>query len=467
MDLLAGRYRLAERIGEGGGGTVWRAVDELLRREVAIKQLRIPPGLSEEDRAAFTGRAIQEARAAGRLSHPAIVMIHDVVGHAGQPWIVMDLVPGRSLDKVVREDGPLPPARVAEIGLAVLDALQAAHAQGILHRDVKPGNVLIGRDGRAVLTDFGIAAPMGQAGTAAWQSSAGSPAYMAPERFRGEPDGPPSDLWSLGATLYTAVEGEPPFQRTLAAAVVAAVLLHEPRPMALAPPPLAWIVLALLDKDPARRPPPGVVRQALRAVDTPRPPAPAVRPRRTLRLLLAGALVVVIGVAAGLGAWRLVSGGGGEVGRFAAAPDPCRSLTDAEIRQVLGADTRAEPSASACQWSDLAGGNNGTITVTYVLPPSSQGEGGASAAELDFERRRAGMTRLSKGACRDRPDIGDEAFACDVHYLTAGATGATVWFRLSNLVVEVAYRRSGDQTITEADRRTAENAARLVGVGLG
>ncbi|MEV1202130.1 serine/threonine-protein kinase, partial [Microbispora rosea] len=144
MDVLAGRYRLAEPLGEGGGGTVWRAHDQLLRREVALKQLHVPPDLDDRQRADFLGRAVEEARAAGRLTHPSIVTVHDVVGHAGQPWIVMDLVPGRSLDKIIREDGPLASERVAEIGLAVLDALEAAHARGILHRDVKPANVLIG-----------------------------------------------------------------------------------------------------------------------------------------------------------------------------------------------------------------------------------------------------------------------------------------------------------------------------------
>ncbi|MEU7939649.1 serine/threonine-protein kinase [Microbispora bryophytorum] len=466
MDLLAGRYRLAEPLGEGGGGTVWRARDELLHREVAIKQLHVPPDLDDRQRADFLGRAVDEARAAGRLTHPSIVTVHDVVGHAGQPWIVMDLVPGRSLDKIIREDGPLASERVAVIGLAVLDALEAAHARGIVHRDVKPANVLIGPDGRALLTDFGIAAPLGGAGHS-WQSSAGSPNYMAPERFRDEPDGPPSDLWSLGATLYTAVEGEPPFHRNMAAALVAAVLLHEPRPMTRASRVLAWIVLALLDKEPARRPPPDVVRQALQAAAAPPAPVPADRSAGMWRFVAVAALVVVVGLAAGLGAWLLVSGKQGGSGRFAAVPDACRSLTKAQIHDLLGATPRGEPAAEGrCEWKEHTTGHDGAITVAYRLPSEGEGEAAASR-DLAAERAARGA------AARDRAGIADEAFTCDScdsadsADSTAGTTGATVWFRLSNLIVEVAYRRAGDPSVTPADRRTAERAAELVGIGLG
>ncbi|MBP2706619.1 serine/threonine protein kinase [Microbispora sp. RL4-1S] len=476
MEPLAGRYRLAEPLGEGGGGTVWRAVDELLHREVAVKQVRIPDGLGPAEIAEFTGRAVHEARTAGRLSHPSIVMVHDVVDHGGRPWIVMDLVPGRSLDKVIAEDGPLPPRRVAEIGLVVLDALEAAHARGILHRDVKPANVLIGTDGRAMLTDFGIAAPLGPAGAAGPYSSAGSPAYMAPERFREEPDGPPSDLWSLGATLYTAVEGRPPFQRPMAAALVAAVLMQPPPPMARATPELAWLVLALLEKEPPRRPPAHVVRRALMAMAGPDAPSvsstrPA-RRRRTGRLALAAAAVLVVGVGAGLGAWRLTSGGGGP-GAFAAAPDPCQSLTDAQVRGLLGSDAEARPVASACTWTERSSGSDRTLSVRYQV---SSGGAGVRTATLDFAGRRA--ARAAGPGLRDEQALADEAFGCDLPGSSEGTAdgstdgttdgvGAAVWFRLSNLVVEITYRHSGAGPVTEDDRRTADRAARLVGVGLG
>lgn len=482
MDLIAGRYRLAEPLGEGGGGTVWHAVDELLNREVAVKQLRIPPGLSESERAEFTGRAIQEARAAGRLSHPAIVMIHDVVDHGGQPWIVMDLVLGRSLDRLIRESGPLPVHRVAEIGLAVMDALETAHTHGILHRDVKPGNVLLGADGRVMLADFGIATSLASEDIDQ-HSSAGSPAYMAPERFRAEPTGPPSDLWSLGATLYAAAEGQGPFHRKLPAAVVAAVLLHEPPPMVRASPQLAWLVHAMLDKDPARRPSPEVVRQVLRAAAAP-PPAHAAQPvraRRTLQWIVGGVLAVALGVGGGLGAWRLIPGRlvDDGPGRYAVAPDPCRGLTGNQVGELLGADARGEPSGTGCAWTERRSGRDETITLTYRVPASSQGEGGARVARLDFAGQRAARDAEPGATLRDQPGIADEAYAQDVFGPAAGTAGSTgtvratatvrttVWFRLSNLIVEVAYWRSGDAIVTPDDQKTAVHAAELVGAGLG
>ncbi|WP_406673099.1 serine/threonine-protein kinase [Nonomuraea sp. N2-4H] len=224
--LLAGRYRLIERLGQGGAGTVWRAIDEVLDRQVAVKQVRVPEGMSQREHAEFIDRAIHEARSAGRLRDPAIVLVHDVVIEGAQPWIIMDLVSGRSLDKVIKESGPLPPGYVAAIGLRVLSALEVAHAHGMLHHDVKPANILLDADGTAMLTDFGIATPMsGQGGPF---GHAGSPGYMAPERLNEQPSGPASDLWSLGASLYTAVEGRAPFDRGMPAAIAAAVLLHEP-----------------------------------------------------------------------------------------------------------------------------------------------------------------------------------------------------------------------------------------------
>ncbi|WP_169808623.1 serine/threonine-protein kinase [Microtetraspora niveoalba] len=288
--LLAGRYRLLETLGEGGAGTVWRARDEMLHRDVAVKDIRVPPGLTDEDRRAFGGRAIQEARSAARLNHPAIVVIHDVVVDRDRPWIVMDLIGGRSLDRQIKDGGPLPPHRVAEIGLRLLGALSAAHAQGMLHHDVKPGNVLLDEHGRALLADFGIAVPAagtgGTGGTAGSPepgpsfTTAGSPGYAAPERLSGGAATPASDLWSLAATLYTAVEGRAPFKRELALAVTAAVLLYDPPRPLRAGPVLGPLLLAMLAKDPAARPSPDAVSEALRAVVSQGPdarlgPAPA------------------------------------------------------------------------------------------------------------------------------------------------------------------------------------------------
>ncbi|UBU13701.1 serine/threonine-protein kinase [Nonomuraea gerenzanensis] len=253
VTLLAGRYRLLDQLGQGGMGTVWRAMDELLRQEVAIKEVKLPPDLDQAARTELADRTLREARAAAALrDHPSIVTVHDVVLDDGRPWIVMELVRGRALDRVVRDEGPLPPGRVAGIGLRMIEALSAAHASGILHRDVKPANVMLTDDGRVLLTDFGIATIAGDVALTQTGLLSGSPGYIAPERLRGEPDGPPADLWSLGATLFTAVEGAPPFSRHNEAAVLAAVLMQEPAPFRLAG-PLGPVLAAILEKDPARR----------------------------------------------------------------------------------------------------------------------------------------------------------------------------------------------------------------------
>ncbi|WP_030909780.1 serine/threonine-protein kinase [Streptosporangium amethystogenes] len=248
---VAGRYRLLEHIGEGGMGIVWRAHDELLDRVVAVKEVR-HRGADEAARADLNRRTIREARTAGRLDHPSVIIVHDVVEEEGRPWIVMQLVRSRSLGEIVRAHGPLPPERVASVGLHVLGALRAAHAAGVLHRDVKPENVLLADDGRVVLTDFGIASMTQETGITRTGGMVGTPAFLPPERLHGLPATPESDLWSLGATLYAAVEGRPPFERPTAAATMMAVLHGEPSPMTH-PGPLAMAILGLMARDPAAR----------------------------------------------------------------------------------------------------------------------------------------------------------------------------------------------------------------------
>ncbi|WP_433179344.1 serine/threonine-protein kinase [Actinoallomurus sp. CA-150999] len=262
---IAGRYRLLDSLGRGGMGIVWRARDEYLERDVAVKEILLPGNLDDATRAGLLERFVREARAAAHLDHPAIISVYDVVTEDDLPWIVMRLVRGRSLDQLVREDGPLLPDRVAAIGLQMLDALDTAHAAGILHRDVTPRNVLVGDDDRIVLTDFGIAAMEGA--TALTQTGAliGSPGYIAPERLRGRPSGPESDLWSLGAVLYFAVEGEPAYMAGEIPALIGMVLTEEPEPPAKAG-PLAPILKGLLIKDPAARLSAENARRRLRAV---------------------------------------------------------------------------------------------------------------------------------------------------------------------------------------------------------
>ena len=211
--LVAGRYRLHAVKGRGGMGVVWLAADELLRRRVAVKEVIWPPQLGQAERDQLRQRALREARTAARLDHPSVIGVFDFVEDDGRPWIIMPLIRYPSLSEVVREHGPLQPRRTARIGLQVVDALQAAHAARVLHRDVKPGNVLLGPEDQVVLTDFGMAIADGCTALTTSGVLIGSPAYMAPERARGEPATPAADLWSLGATLYTAVEGRPPFDR--------------------------------------------------------------------------------------------------------------------------------------------------------------------------------------------------------------------------------------------------------------
>jgi serine/threonine protein kinase len=259
--LVAGRYHLVEVIGRGGMGAVWRARDETLGRDVAVKELVLPPVVGTAERAAFCARTIREARSAARLKHPGIVTIHDVIQQDGLPWIIMEFVTGRSLAELIESAGPLPPAQVARIGLRILDALRAAHAAGIVHRDVKPANVLLetrspagGLDEgeRVVLTDFGIAALEGDATITQSGLILGTPAFMAPEQARGLQATERSDLWSLGATLYAAVEGGPPYRGPSSGAVFMALATEEPRRPVRAG-PLAPVLGGLLRKNAAHR----------------------------------------------------------------------------------------------------------------------------------------------------------------------------------------------------------------------
>ncbi|WP_244189370.1 serine/threonine-protein kinase, partial [Streptomyces incarnatus] len=274
--LVAGRYRLLGRLGHGGMGTVWRAKDEAVDREVAVKEPRVPDHLPERERANAFERMHREARAAARLDHPAVVNVHDVAVVEGRPWIVMELVRGRSLGDVLRE-GTLDAREAARIGLEVLGALQAAHAAGVLHRDVKPDNVLLGRHDRVVLTDFGIAQIEGDTRLTDTGGFVGSPEYIAPERVLGQRPGPASDLWSLGVLLYTATEGVSPFRRSNTPATLQSVLNSTPAAPASASGPLAEAINGLLHKDPAHRPGADRVRELLReAARPPAPPAPPV-----------------------------------------------------------------------------------------------------------------------------------------------------------------------------------------------
>ncbi|WJV46732.1 serine/threonine-protein kinase [Streptomyces flavofungini] len=277
--LIGGRYRLLSKLGHGGMGTVWRAKDETVDREVAVKEPRVPDHLPERERANAFERMRREARAAARLDHPAVVNVHDVVVEDGQPWIVMEFVQGRSLGAALRDEGTLGARDAARVGLEVLGALEAAHAAGVLHRDVKPDNVMIGRHDRVVLTDFGIAQIEGETNLTDTGGFVGSPEFIAPERVLGQRPGPASDLWSLGVVLYAATEGVSPFRRNNTPATLQSVLNATPAAPASAQGPLAEAISGLLHKEPAHRPSAARVRALLEeAVKPPQPPQlPATR----------------------------------------------------------------------------------------------------------------------------------------------------------------------------------------------
>ncbi|MET4926175.1 protein kinase [Streptomyces sp. PSRA5] len=266
--LLGGRYRLVSRLGHGGMGTVWLAHDEIVDRDVAVKEPRVPEHLSEHERDTVHRRMRREASSAARIDHPAVVTMYDVVVEDSKPWIVMELVRGQSLADRLQE-GTLDPREAARIGLDVLNALNAAHEAGVLHRDVKPDNVLLGRADRVVLSDFGIAQVEGQQGLTETGAFVGSPEFISPERVLGQRPGPESDLWSLGVVLYAAVEGMSPYRRSNIPATLQAVLSAEPQMPARGSGAFGTIVMQLLRKDPAARPTAAEVRAVLESVARP------------------------------------------------------------------------------------------------------------------------------------------------------------------------------------------------------
>lgn len=265
--VVAGRYRLGPELGSGGMGVVWEAYDELLHRTVAVKEVRYPFGISDDERDKLARRTLREARAVAAVEDPHAVRVFDIVEQDSRPWLVMELVRGRTLTEVIRDEGALAETEVVRIGLALLEALQTAHAAGVLHRDVKPSNVILGEDGRVALTDFGIATvDSDPADVTTSGQLVGSPAYMAPERARGERPTPASDLWSLGATLWTAAEGRPPYAEGNAFATMTKVCTQDPPACARCDGPLGRLIAEMMSRDPAARPSLDETRQGLESV---------------------------------------------------------------------------------------------------------------------------------------------------------------------------------------------------------
>ncbi|MGW4065185.1 protein kinase domain-containing protein [Amycolatopsis sp. NPDC004747] len=311
-ELIAGRYRLAERIGQGSMGVIWRARDERLDRVVAVKQLDYDAALGPAASAQASERALREARLTARLRHPHAITVHDVVEAPGGPYLVMEYLPSRSLAEVLLDRETLPAEEVARIGAPIASALAAAHAEGVVHRDVTPGNVLLAESGVVKIADFGISRATGEGTVTGGGFIAGTPAYLAPEVAGGREAGFPSDVFSLGATLYRALEGAPPFGNDDNAITLLLRIGKEE----IVPPrhrgPLAEVLTRMLQRDPEARPAMAEVQELLEAVTDGRPlppprPRPRAgtrllrvrRPRRRLVLAAAGAVLLALGVVIG------------------------------------------------------------------------------------------------------------------------------------------------------------------------
>ncbi|MEV4895410.1 serine/threonine-protein kinase [Nonomuraea sp. NPDC055795] len=410
----------------------------------------------------------------------AIVTVHDVVLDGGRPWIVMELVRGRSLDRAVREHGPLPPQQVARIGARVLEALAAAHASGILHRDVKPANVMLTDDGRVLLTDFGIASVADDAVLTQTGLLTGSPGYIAPERLRGEADGPLADLWSLGATLFAAVEGTAPFARQNPAASMAAVLMQEPPPANRAG-PLAPVLAALLEKDPARRCSPAQAAEWLNAAAQGAPTTGAGRrrakpPRRRKPVILGAALAVALaGTATVVIVTRTLPGltpatagpttTGSPPATSAPSPklftrdvDTCELLDVAEVRELLGPGTKRRfLNAISCAWERPDGTYLGVTVNRYKKLAFARDH------QTQMVKSMKDTPKLTPGTkLHNRPKVGEGSFMF-TQYSTTGASGpyrSQFAFRLVNFVVVIVHhstRSTGHATTVRAAKILAKN----------
>ncbi|MFE0189057.1 serine/threonine-protein kinase [Streptomyces sp. NPDC058989] len=395
--LVAGRYRLVERIGQGGMGTVWRARDEVLGRQVAVKRLHVSPQLEPDELATRHERTTREAQAAARINHPNVVGVHDVVDDAGSPCIVMEYVPsttlGDAIKEAARDGGSVTPREAARIGRGMIAALRAAHSAGVLHRDVKPGNVLLGQDGRVVLTDFGIAVATGTSTLTKTGELVGSIDYLAPERVKGGTPGPASDLWALGATLYQAVEGRPPFRKNTAVETAYAIAMDPFEPPRNGG-PLTPLIEALLAKEPTDRPTAEVVEQALRAAEG------------DAETALMGWPTLALGTV-----------GRDDAGR--AATDPRTEAPTRPVRPTGGA-APSDGRAGARTAEGQGAGAGGAVTGPVAVP-----DGGIVGRSDD------GRTESLSGGVRPRKRRGARVVAWSiVGVLAVGGGASTAWYVL-------------------------------------
>ncbi|MEV0993669.1 serine/threonine-protein kinase [Nonomuraea sp. NPDC050202] len=486
---LAGRYSLLHPLGAGGMGKVWLARDEMLDRDVAVKELTLPEGMSDKERHDLVTRAVREAQAMARLRHPGIVALHDVVVEQERPWLVMELLRGRTLAETVREFGPMPPDYAARVGADVLEALMVAHAQGMQHRDVKPGNVFLTDSGRVVLTDFGIARQEGQATLTEQGLMIGSPGFIAPERLEGEPGGPAADLWSLGATLHVALTGAPAYEGSAAQRIRAT--LTQPVPAMHGP--LGPVVTAMMAYQPAARPDPRVVVEALRQVAAGGPaprlpvtaevtaPHAAGRRGRAALWIAAAAAVVVLAGAGATGFVLMNRDGGGGTGAFTVPMDVCTLIDQQEVGRLLltqrppAGRPDSDEVGPKCGWP-LTGTGVGLQVQkdSDTVDPWSMTE--ASARKLfqnqqrywnkydsvDWSWPEIGVKQAMRAArtpVRQVTGIGEEAFGFELKGPTGRMISAHVYYRLANLVVSVEYTTLSDKPTDEDIKQAALKAA--------
>ncbi|SDI00432.1 serine/threonine-protein kinase [Nonomuraea jiangxiensis] len=492
---LAGRYSLLRPLGAGGMGKVWLARDEMLVREVAVKELTLAEGMSPKERADSVTRAVREAQATARLRHPGIVALHDVVVENDRPWLVMELLRGRTLAETVSRFGPMPAEHAARIGADVLEALMAAHAQGMQHRDVKPGNVFLTESGRVVLTDFGIARQEGQATLTEQGLMIGSPGFIAPERLEGQPGGPASDLWSLGATLYVALAGVPAYEGSAAQRVRDTLTQPPPVP----PGPLGPLVTAMMAQHPAARPDPRQIVAALRQVaaggQAPRLPAghdttvPG-KVRRRGRLTLWIAAVAVLVVAAGVTGFVVLGNNptGGTPAAFTAPMDVCTLMNPEDLGGLLRTQRPPKGQLSAdekgptCGWPIAETGvgvqvqkDSDTVDPWSMTPASArtlfqnQKRFWDKYDELQWSWPEIGVKeqlKVERTPVRQVGGVAEEAFAFELKGPTGRVVAAYVYYRLANLVVSAEFAttadRPTDEDIKQSALRVAQTSERML-----
>ncbi|WP_232837227.1 serine/threonine-protein kinase [Lentzea terrae] len=368
--VIAGRYALMAELGRGGMGIVWRAQDRHIGRFVAIKELHLPDGIAHEERRVLEERALREARTAGKLNDPSIVTVYDAINENGTTYIVMELVDAATLSSLIGTHGPMPPNQVVSIALQALSALETAHQAGIVHRDVKPGNLMVRPDGKLKLTDFGIAQAVDDPRLTTSGSLIGSPAYMAPERIHGHEAGPASDLWALGATLCYAVEGWSPFERSSTASTLHAIMSETPR-LTRATGVLGAVITGLLIADPNARlsgpqaramlssignqptPPTGIPPQATQQYQQTQAVDPAKKKRNRIIALVGAAVIAAAAFTGGIFAHRAFSapggsgsqaltyGEGGQVPVFGLYENSC-GLGEVAPAKLLNSDSRED-----------------------------------------------------------------------------------------------------------------------------